>query len=242
MHHKVWLEYCDSIHVPQKLATLPSPVKITLLTLVDNYKTEADIFPTHKKIFFKCTTLQYSKWSIKELQRWLSTARKIIQRYKLNKKQQVRSKINSNHSTILDTNIYLPFQSITTHHIIIKAKKKNHLKASPIIKHYQSSVPKLYHNKPIHSIPTEPNTKIATGTSHENVVTDKIIPITTVVVPEYHKQKFSHELIKNIFQKIILPHLNSRDCTKESERNQMTKKIIKNNFNSYSTKFSIPYS
>ena len=98
--------------------------KITLLTLVDNYKTEADIFPTHKKIFFKCTTLQYSKWSIKELQRWLSTARKIIQRYKLNKKQQVRSKINSNHSTILDTNIYLPFQSITTHHTIIKAKKK----------------------------------------------------------------------------------------------------------------------
>ena len=33
-------------------------------------------------------------------------------------------------------------------------------------------------------------TKIATGTSHENVETDNNTPINTVVVPEYHKQKF----------------------------------------------------
>ena len=58
MHHKVWLEYCDSVCIPQKSNTLPSPAKITLLTLVAKYKTETDILPTHKNIFF-----------IKELQR-----------------------------------------------------------------------------------------------------------------------------------------------------------------------------
>ena len=61
MHHKAWLEYYDSVHVPQKLNTLPSPAKKSLLTLVANYKTEVDTLPTHKKIFFKCTTLKYSK-------------------------------------------------------------------------------------------------------------------------------------------------------------------------------------
>ena len=141
MHHKAWLEYCDSVHVPQKLNTLLSPAKNTFLTLVAKYKTEADILPTHKKIFFKCTTLQYSKWNKKELQRCLSTARKIIQRYKLNQKQQVRSKVTSNYSPILDTNINLLLQSTTTHHVILKAKKKNYLKESPITKYYQSSVP-----------------------------------------------------------------------------------------------------
>ena len=84
---------------------------------------------------------------MKKLQRWLSTARKIVQRYKLNHKQQVCSKVTSNYSTMFDTNINLPFQSTTIHHIILKTKKTNHLKASPITKYYQSSVPKLHHDK-----------------------------------------------------------------------------------------------
>ena len=93
------------------------------------------------------------------------TTRKIIQRYKLNQKQQVRSKVTSNYSIILDTNINYPLQTTTTHHIILKAKKKNHLKASPIKKYYQSSVPKLHHDKQIPPTPTEPNNKIAPITS-----------------------------------------------------------------------------
>ena len=84
LHHQAWLEYCDNIHTPPKLTTSPSPAKITLLALVEKYKLEASILPKHKKIFFDCTKLQYRKWITKELQRWLSTARKIIQRYKLN--------------------------------------------------------------------------------------------------------------------------------------------------------------
>ena len=54
MHHKAWLEYCNSVHVPPKLNTLPFPAKNALLTLVAKYKTETDILPTHKKIFIKC--------------------------------------------------------------------------------------------------------------------------------------------------------------------------------------------
>ena len=204
IHHKAWLEYCDSGHIPQKFNTLSSPAKTTLLTLVAKYKTETDILPTHKNIFF-----------LKELQRWLSTARKIIQRYKLDQKEQVHSKVTSNYSTILDTDINLPFQSTTPHHTIIKAKKPNHLKASHITKYYQSSVPKLHHDKQIPPIPTEPTTKIATGTSHENVVTDNNITITPVVVLEYHKQKFRHELIKTSFY--------NNKCTQVTSKNKMTK-------------------
>lgn len=77
----------------------------------------------------------------------------------------VHSKVTSNYSTILDTNINLPLQSTKTHYIILKAKKKDNLKASPTTQYYQSSVPKLHHDKQIPPIPTEPNTKIATSTS-----------------------------------------------------------------------------
>ena len=61
LHHKAWLEYCDTIHAPPKLSTVPSPVQITLLALVQKYKIEANIPPTHKEIFFDCTMLQCQK-------------------------------------------------------------------------------------------------------------------------------------------------------------------------------------
>lgn len=84
LYHKAWLKYYESIHGSPKLTTLPSPAKFTLLDLVAKYKTEANILPSHKKIFFECTKLHYLQWSTKEFKRWLGTARKIIQRYKLN--------------------------------------------------------------------------------------------------------------------------------------------------------------
>ena len=65
LHHKAWLDYCDTIHVPPKITTLPSPAKNTLLALVEKYKIEANILPKHKKIFFDCTKLQYRKWNTK---------------------------------------------------------------------------------------------------------------------------------------------------------------------------------
>ena len=55
LHHKAWLEYCDTIHAPPKLSTLLSPAQITLLALVEKYKIEANILPKHKKIFFDYT-------------------------------------------------------------------------------------------------------------------------------------------------------------------------------------------
>ena len=44
-------------------------------------------------LIFACTKLQYRKWSTHELQRWLSTARKIIQRYKLNLNKKDRKSV-----------------------------------------------------------------------------------------------------------------------------------------------------
>ena len=75
--------------------------------------------------------------------------------------------------------------------------------------------PKLNHDKQILPIPTEPNTKMPTGTSHENVVTDNNIPITPVVVPEYHKQFFFYKLLKPLFY--------NNDCTQVTSNNKITK-------------------
>ena len=168
LHHQAWIEYCDNIHTPPKLTTLPSPAKITLLTLVSKYKLEVSILPKHKKIFFDCTKLQYRKWSTKELQRWLSTARKIIQRYKLNSKQKVRSKLNPKYTTIIDTNINLHAPTNKIPHTIIKAKKTNHLKESTITKYYNSIASTINHTNPASPIPSKPNNNIASGTLHNN--------------------------------------------------------------------------
>ena len=57
LHHNAWLEYCDNMHSPIKLNTLPSSAKNNFLTLTAKYKTEAYILPKHKKMFFSCTKL-----------------------------------------------------------------------------------------------------------------------------------------------------------------------------------------
>ena len=98
---------------------------------------------------------------------------------------------------------------------MIKAKKTNDLKAFSISKYYQSSVPKLNHDKLIPPIPAEQNIKIATGTLHENAVTDNNIAITHVVIPEYHKQKIRHKQIK--------PSLYNNECMQVASKKKITK-------------------
>ena len=43
LHLAAWIEYCDANHSSTNLNIIPSPAKITLLTLVEKYKTEATI-------------------------------------------------------------------------------------------------------------------------------------------------------------------------------------------------------
>ena len=133
----LWFYSCST-----KLTTLPSPANFTLLDLVAKYKTEANILPKHKKIFFECTKLQYLQWSTKELQRWLGIARKIIRRYKLNFKKKVRSKINPNYSTVIDTNTLVSTSQLnhpTSHqyqHKVHRPPNNNHFKVSTITRFY----------------------------------------------------------------------------------------------------------
>ena len=65
--------------------------------------------------------MQYRQWGTQELQRWLSTARKIIQRYKINLNKKVRTKQNPTSNSTIDTNnnIHAP-----TTPLFIKDKKK----------------------------------------------------------------------------------------------------------------------
>ena len=82
LHHHAWINYCNSIHTPAKPIRIITTSKSTLLNLVDKYILEAEILPKHKRLFFACKKLQYQLWSITELQNWLSSARKILRRYR----------------------------------------------------------------------------------------------------------------------------------------------------------------
>ena len=67
--------------------SIPHP-KRTFYNLPQKYpsnlsKLKVIFFKKYKKIFFSYTDLSYLEWSTKELYRWLSSARKILQRYKL---------------------------------------------------------------------------------------------------------------------------------------------------------------
>ena len=202
LYHKAWLEYCDTIHAPPKLSTLPSLAQITLLALVEKYKIEANILPKHKKIFFDCTKLQYQKWSIKELQRWLSTARKIIQRYKFNAKHKISSNLNYNYFPIIDpnTNLHAPTKQIP--HTIIKAKKTNHLKESSITKYY----------KPTATTPTTTlvsklllvrNTSLNLSTFSIRVPSIKQLPTNTIATTSTHAEHIPKNFRSDTLHSII---------------------------------------
>ena len=160
------------------------------------------------------------------MQRWLSTARKIIQRYKLNSKQKVRSKINPKYTTIIDTNINLHAPTKTIPHIIIKAKKK-HLKESTITKYYNSIASTIKHTNPASPIPSKPNNKIASSTLHNNTVPADNIPISTVVIQDsLYKHTIHHEITSQIPSELLIPKFTATESTAESERKTFTKKNV----------------
>ena len=212
LHDTAWLEYCDNIYSPTNLKVLPSPVKNILLSLVKKYITEAGILPTYQNIFFSCAKLQYLKQNIKELQRWLGTARKILQGYILSLKYIERTKNTSTYSTTYDPNNNVSSQTTTTIHIIYKALQTHHLKVSPLTNYCRSSktsIPITLSNSPI---PTVPNTNLDTGTIKKNVVTTITISINTVVdqdIPNQHNN--NHERNQKHLTKLLISQLHRND-------------------------------
>ena len=82
LHHHAWINYCNIIHNPDEIIRIITTAKSTLLNLVNKYILEAKILPKHKILFFVCKKLKYQAWNITELQNWLSSARKILRRYR----------------------------------------------------------------------------------------------------------------------------------------------------------------
>ena len=160
------------------------------------------------------------------MQRWLSTARKILQRYKLNIKKKLRTQAYSNYSTILDTTInHFYHTTTTTNHKIIKAPRTNHLKDSPITNYYHSSIPTLRPTSSASKIPIEQNIKIATGSTNKNVVPDINIPLYDEIHYEsFRKQNIHHELNQKNSPPILFPLLHSTVSTKQVKNTTDNKK------------------
>ena len=120
LHNYAWLRYCNSIHTPDKTICITTTEKATLLNLVDKYILEAKILPKHKRLFFACKKVQYQSWSITELQDWLSSARKILRRYR---------------DRIVDAPINIT-SNLPSKHIVHCPPNNNYYTASPITKYY----------------------------------------------------------------------------------------------------------
>ena len=78
-----------------------------------------------KEAFFSYSNLQYLKWSTKELQRWLSTNRRIFQRYKLSLKNKESTKAPSIYSTLFDPNTNIPPKSLQQYITYIEFLERN---------------------------------------------------------------------------------------------------------------------
>ena len=150
------------------------------------------------------------------MQRWLSIARKIIQRYKLNLKQKVRSKLNSKYSPIIDPNINLHTPTKKIPHTIVKAKRTNNLKESSITNYYKSTATITNHTIPI---PSKPNNKIASGTLYNNAVPTNTIP-NYYLVPQYslHKHIIYHDITSHHPSELRIPKISIKDSMAETER------------------------
>ena len=146
------------------------------------------IFYQSIRFCFSCTKLQYLKCSTKELQRWPGTARKILQRYKRSLNYIERNKATSTYYTIYDPNNNIYLQPTAPIHIIYKASRTHHLKASPIKKYYHSSKTNITNTLSNSPVPTAPNTNLATSTINKNVFAATIIPINTVVDQDQSNQ------------------------------------------------------
>ena len=165
------------------------------MIIFEKYKLEASILPERKKIFFDCTKLQYRKWSTQELQRWLSTARKIIQRYKLNLKKKVRTKLKPTSNSTIDTNnnIHAPTTPLT--HLFIKDKKTNHFKNTTINKYFNCITSPKHTSPPTISIPSETEHKIAYVNLDKNNNPDVNIVIPTVPIQDPTYKQNNHQEI-----------------------------------------------
>ena len=121
LHHNAWLNYCNSIHTPDKTIHIITTAKSTLLNLVDIYILEAKILPKHKRLFFACKKSQYQSWNITELQNWLSSERRILRRYR---------------DQIVDPTKVSNTISLLSQYIVHRPPNHNHYTVSPITKYF----------------------------------------------------------------------------------------------------------
>ena len=89
------------------------------------------ILSKHKRLFFACKKIQYQSWNITELQNWLSSARRILHKYR----ERIVDPTHLSHS-----------KNLPSKHIMNRPPNHNHYKVFPITKYYPKHNP--------HMIPT----------------------------------------------------------------------------------------
>ena len=95
------------------------------------------ILPRRKKLFFSCKSSKYRLWSISELQKWLSTARGILRRYRDRKIITKRTDILSPPHPL--NNYKLQRYQHTVH----RQSNNNHYKISKLTKLYSLTDPTI---------------------------------------------------------------------------------------------------
>ena len=226
------------IHNHNKTIRIIPTAKSTLLNLVDKYILEANMLPKHKRLFFVCKKLKYQTWNITELQNWLSSARKILRRYRdrivvapINTTSNLPSKYivhcppNNNHYTsspitkyytkhnsyMILTSTNPTLQNISNPTNTIVSKLPSVRNPSPYsIKYYIPRVPFLKQLPTTNSIPNE--------TNHDN--------INKNLVSELKQNKTKHN---KMTQKIIKQNKTKQNKITQNNTQQHSHKIAQNN-------------
>ena len=173
LHYHTWINYCNSIHNPDKTIRIITTAKSTLLNLVNKYILEAKILPKDKILFFIYKKLKYQAWSIIELQNWLSSARKILRIYR---------------DQIVDAPIHTT-SNLPSKHIVHYSPNNNHYTASPITKYYTK------HNS--YMIPTSTNSTLQNISNPTNTIASKLPSVRN---PSPHSIKYSIPRVPSLNQ------------------------------------------
>ena len=123
--------------------------------------------------------MKYQTWSITELQNWLSSARKILRRYR---------------DRIVDAPINIT-SNLPSKHIVHCPPNNNHYTASPITKYYTK------HNS--YMIPTSTNSTLQNISNPTNTIASKLPSVRN---PSPHSIKYSIPRVPSLKQ---LPTTNS---------------------------------
>ena len=143
IHSTSWNTFCSSIYIAPTKEIQP-PAKESLIILIHKYYKKCTELPATKRKWFSRKLIQYEKWSISELQKWIRVARRIIR-----KNNQLQNNIRKLTSTIINDNKQTNKQVRTINHKIVPP-----IPLEDLYKRKSTTITLFFHSNPNKIVPS----------------------------------------------------------------------------------------